>query len=137
LKAWDWNKPARNRFFEGRKTIHQENPVANPNTPQTNENEITSLRAEVARLTKIVSSQGAQAYSDVRGRAAQAVDAVGPAARKTVDAAKAEGGALAQTAREHPAAAGSVMVLAAALGMLVGYALGASSQPEPPRRRYW
>ncbi|MBP1860403.1 hypothetical protein [Rhizobium herbae] len=103
----------------------------------TTNNDIESLRTEVARLTKIVSAQGQQAYSDIRQRAANVVDAAAPTARKAANVAKAEGSAIAQTARDHPTAAGSVLLLAAAIGMAVGYVLGASSQPEPPRRRYW
>lgn len=104
--------------------------------PTTNR-DIESLRAEAARLTKIVSAQGAQAYSDVRSRAADVIDAATPTARKAADVAKAEGSAIVQTAREHPTAAGSVLLMAAAIGLAVGYLLGAASQPEPPRRRYW
>lgn len=105
--------------------------------PTSTENDLSALRAEVARLSKIVGAQSAQAYSDVRDRAASVVDAAAPAARKAADVASAEGTAIAQTAREHPAAAGGVVFVAAAIGMLVGYALGSTSQPEPPRRRYW
>ncbi len=103
----------------------------------TTNRDMESLRAEVARLTKIVSAQGAQAYSDVRNRAADAVDAATPAARKAADVAKAEGRAIAETAREHPTATGSVLLVAAAIGLAVGYVLGAASQPEPSRRRHW
>lgn len=105
--------------------------------PTTTENDINFLRTEVARLSKIIGAQSAQAYSDVRDRAANVVDAAAPAARKAANIAKAEGNAIAQTAREHPAAAGSVVFVAAAIGLLVGYAIGSASQPEPPRRRYW
>lgn len=99
--------------------------------------EIDELRAEVSRLTKIVSAQGTQAYSDVKSRAADALSEVKPQARQAIKAAKAEGTAIADVAREHPTAAGTVVTLAALLGVAIGYALGASSQPEPPRRRYW
>lgn len=100
-------------------------------------NDIAELRAEVTRLTKIVSAQGAQAYSDVKGRAADALQDAKPHARAVVAHAKAEGSAIAEAAREHPAAAGSVVVLAGLIGVAIGYVIGAASQPEPPRRRYW
>lgn len=103
----------------------------------TTKHDIESLRAEVARLSKIVSAQSARAYSDIRDRASNAVDAATPGARRAADVAKAEGSAIAQTAREHPTATGSVLLVAAALGFVVGYVLGAASQPDPPRRRYW
>ncbi|KQT01793.1 MULTISPECIES: hypothetical protein [unclassified Rhizobium] len=103
----------------------------------TTSKDIESLRAEVSRLTKIVTAQGAQAFSDVRHSAANVVDAATPAARRAAEVAKAEGSAIAQSAREHPAATGSVLLLATAIGVGIGYLLGAASQPEPPRRRYW
>ncbi|WP_438751957.1 hypothetical protein [Pararhizobium sp. O133] len=104
----------------------------------TTNKEIESLRAEVSRLTKIVTAQGAQAFSDVRHGAANVVDAATPAAKKAAEVARAEGSAIAQTAREHPAATGSVLFVAAAIGLGIGYILGAASQPEPTiRRRYW
>lgn len=99
--------------------------------------DIDALRAEVARLTKIVNAQGTAAYNDVRARADRVVEAATPVARKAVETARAEGNAIAQTAREHPTATGSVLLLTATLGLVVGYVLGAASQPEPPRRRYW
>ncbi|MCV9960416.1 hypothetical protein OIU34_00765 [Pararhizobium sp. BT-229] len=103
----------------------------------TTKNDIEALRSEVARLSKIVSAQSARAYNDIRDRAANVVGAATPAARKAADVAKAEGSAIAQTAREHPTAAGSVLLVAAALGFAIGFVLGTALQPEPPRRRYW
>ena len=103
----------------------------------TTKNDIEALRAEVARLSKMISAQSAQVYSDIRDRAANAVDAATPAARRAADVAKAEGSVIAQTAREHPAATGSVLVVAVAIGFMVGYVLGATSQPETTRHRYW
>lgn len=106
---------------------------------ETTNSEIESLRAEVARLSKIVSAQGAQAYSDVRDRASGVIDAAAPVARKAASVARAEGSAIAQTARDHPAAAGSALTLALLVGGAIGFLLGAAArqEPEPPRRRYW
>ncbi|WP_426230830.1 hypothetical protein [Pararhizobium sp. DWP3-4] len=106
---------------------------------ETTNNDIESLRAEVARLSKIVSAQSAQAYSDVRDRASSVLDAAAPVARKAVSAARTEGSAIAQTAREHPAAAGSALTFALLVGGAIGFLLGAASkqEPEPSRRRYW
>jgi hypothetical protein len=106
---------------------------------ETTNSDIESLRAEVARLSKIVSAQSAQAYSDVRDRASSVIDAAAPAARKAANVARAEGSAIAQTAREHPAAAGSALTLALLVGGAIGFLLGSVSRqtPEPPRRRYW
>lgn len=103
----------------------------------TTSKDIESLRAEVSRLTKIVTAQGAQAFSDVRHSAANVVDAAAPTARKAAEVAKAEGAAIVQSAREHPAAASGALLLATAIGIGIGYILGAASQPEPTRRRYW
>ncbi|MDO9415992.1 hypothetical protein [Pararhizobium sp.] len=99
--------------------------------------DITALRAEVARLSKIISAQSAQAYSDVRDRAGDAYEVAVPQAKKAVAQVKAEGTAIAEVAREHPAAAGSVVIFAAAIGVGLGYLLGLSAQPEPVSRRYW
>ena len=106
---------------------------------ETTNGEIESLRAEVARLSKIISAQSAQAYSDVRGRASGVIDAAAPVAKKAANVARAEGSAIAQTAREHPAAAGSALTLALLVGGAIGFLLGAASraEPEPLRRRYW
>ncbi len=107
--------------------------MAHPNT----DSELDKLRAEVSRLTKIVSEKSAEAYGGVRERAAGAVEAVTPAARKAAAVAKTEGGAVAQTAREHPAAAGSIVFLVAVVGFALGYALGTTSLRAPPPGRYW
>ena len=97
--------------------------------------DLATLRDEVARLAKIVASQGAKTYGDVRARAGDAYNAAVPQAKRTAAQVKAEGTALADTARQHPAAAGSAIFLAAALGMMIGYALGARAHPQP--RYYW
>ncbi len=102
----------------------------------TTKNDIETLRSEVARLAKIINAQSAQAYSDIRDRVSNAADAATPAAQRAANVAKAEGSAIAQTAREHPTAAGSILLVAAAVGFVVGYVLGATSQPEPSRHRY-
>lgn len=107
--------------------------MANPNR----EPELDRLRAEVVRLTKIVSEKSAQAYGDVRDRAAGAVEAATPAARRAAAVAKTEGCAVAQTAREHPAALGSIVFMAMIGGLVIGYLLGTTSLREPPPRRYW
>lgn len=101
--------------------------------------DLESLRAEVARLSKIVSAQSAQAYSDVRERASSVMEAATPIARKAANVARSEGSAIAQTAREHPAAAGSALTVALLVGGAIGFLLGAASrqEPEPVRRRYW
>ena len=105
---------------------------------ETTNTDLESLRAEVARLSKIVSAQSAQAYSDVRDRASNVMDAAAPLAKKAASVARSEGNAIAQTAREHPAAAGSALTLAILLGGAIGFLLGAASrEPEPVRRRYW
>lgn len=97
--------------------------------------DVSALRDEVARLTKIVSSQGARAYSDTRDKAAEAYDAAAPYAKKAVAQVKAESRAVADVAREHPTGIAGVVVLATAIGVAVGYILGSSSEPEP--RSWW
>ena len=49
--------------------------------------DLESLRAEVARLSKIVSAQSARAYSDVRERASSVMEAATPIARKAANVA--------------------------------------------------
>lgn len=99
------------------------------------DSEITALREEVSRLSKIISAQSARAYSDTRDRANEAYEAALPHARRALEQVKAEGSAVAEATREHPVGIGGVVILATALGMVVGYALGAATQSEP--RSWW
>ncbi|URK86579.1 hypothetical protein LP421_19510 [Rhizobium sp. RCAM05350] len=106
---------------------------------ETTNRDIEALQGRSGTPYKIVSAQSAQAYSDVRDRASNVLDAAAPVARKAASVARTEGSAIAQTAREHPAAAGSALTVALLIGGAIGFLLGAASrqEPEPPRRRYW
>jgi hypothetical protein len=97
--------------------------------------DVSALREEVARLSKIVSSQGARALNDTRDKATEAYEAAAPYARKAVSQARAEGRAVADVAREHPTGIAGIVILATAIGVAFGYVLGSSSEPEP--RSWW
>jgi ElaB/YqjD/DUF883 family membrane-anchored ribosome-binding protein len=97
--------------------------------------DIAALQQEVARLQKMITAQGTEAYYEVRDRAAKALDSAAPRARSAVAQLKAESAAVADTAREHPAAATTALLLAGAIGFLAGYLLSGNSEPQP--RQWW
>ncbi len=97
--------------------------------------DIAALQQEVSRLQKIISAQSADTYYELRDRAGKAYETAAPRARKAVAQIRAEGAAVADTAREHPAAATTALVAAGAVGFLLGYLLASSAQPEP--RPWW
>ena len=100
------------------------------------QSQISALRSEIAQLQKDLGEQGAQAYETIRDRAGNAVEAARPAVRSATKYVKAEGAAVAQTAREHPAALSTVVLTAGLAGVVIGYLLG-SLESEPPRRQRW
>lgn len=100
------------------------------------QSQISALRDEIAQLQKDLADQGAQAYDTLRERAGNAVEAAKPAVRSAGKYVKSEGAAVAQAAREHPAALSTVVVTAGLAGMAIGYLLGVL-QNEPPRRQRW
>lgn len=98
-------------------------------------NDIAALQQEVSRLQKMISAQGAEAYYEVRDRAGKAYDDALPRAKNAVAQIRAEGAAVAGTAREHPAATTTALLVAGAIGFLAGYMLSGTSRPEP--HRWW
>jgi ElaB/YqjD/DUF883 family membrane-anchored ribosome-binding protein len=98
--------------------------------------DISALQQEVARLQKMISAQGAEAYYEVRDRAGKAYEDMAPRAKTAVAQIKAEGVAAADAAREHPAATTTALALAGALGFLAGYLLS-STQAAPQRQQWW
>ncbi|NLS05642.1 hypothetical protein HGP14_20045 [Rhizobium sp. P32RR-XVIII] len=96
--------------------------------------DIAALQREVSRLQKMISAQGAEAYYEVRDRAAKAYEDTLPRAKNAVAQIRAEGMAAAGAAREHPTATTTALVFAAALGFLAGYMMSNHRQPQS---RYW
>lgn len=99
--------------------------------------DITALQQEVARLQKLISAQGAEAYYEVRDRAGKAYEDVAPRAKNAVANIKAESVAAADAAREHPAATTTALALVGALGFLAGYLLSGTQQAAPQRQQWW
>lgn len=99
------------------------------------QSQISALREEIAALQKDLGERGAEAYEAVRERAGEAVDAARPAVRSATRYVRNEGAAVAQTAREHPAAVSTLVLTAGLAGVLIGYLLG--SYESEPRRQRW
>lgn len=100
------------------------------------QSQISALRAELAQLQKDLGDRGAEAYEAMRDRAGDAVEAARPAMRSARRYVRNEGAAVAETAREHPAAMSTVVLAAGFAGLVVGYLLG-TVENEPPRRQRW
>lgn len=100
------------------------------------QSQISALREEIAALQKDLGERGAEAYEAVRERAGEAVDSARPAVRSATRYVRNEGAAVAQTAREHPAAVSTVVLTAGLAGVLIGYLLG-SYESEPHRQRWF
>ena len=100
------------------------------------QSQISALRAEIAALQKDFGERGAEAYETMRDRAGNAMEAARPAVRSATKYVRREGAAVAEAAREHPAALSGVVLTAGIGGMVVGYLLG-SLESEPPRRQRW
>jgi ElaB/YqjD/DUF883 family membrane-anchored ribosome-binding protein len=98
--------------------------------------DIASLQQEVSRLQKMISAQGSEAYYELRDRAGKAYDTAAPKAKSAVAQIRAESAAVADTAREHPAATSTALALVGALGFLAGYLIASASQ-EPSPRQWW
>ncbi len=97
------------------------------------QSQISALRDEIAALQKDFGERSAEAYETVRERAGSAVEAARPAVRSATRYVRNEGAAVAQAAREHPAALSTVVLTAGLAGIVIGYLLG-SLESEPPRR---
>ena len=100
------------------------------------QSQISALRDEIADLQKDFSDRSAEAYETMRDRAGNAMQAARPAMRSATKYVRSEGAAVAQTAREHPAAASTIVLAAGLAGVVIGYLLG-SLENEPPRRQRW
>ncbi|WP_411034877.1 hypothetical protein [Shinella sp. BYT-45] len=100
------------------------------------QSQISALRAEIAQLQKDIGDKGAEAYETIRDRAGNAVEAARPAVRSATRYVRNEGAAVAQAAREHPAALSTVVLTAGLAGVVIGYLLGSLAN-EPPRRQGW
>ncbi|UNK40278.1 hypothetical protein MNR02_17315 (plasmid) [Shinella sp. H4-D48] len=96
------------------------------------QSQISALRDEIAALQKDLGERGAEAYEAVRERVG---DAARPAVRSATRYMRNEGAAVAQAAREHPAALSTVVLTAGLAGVLIGYLLG--SYESEPRRQRW
>jgi len=100
------------------------------------QSQISALREEIAQLQKDLGERGAEAYDTIRDRAGNAVEAARPAVRSAKRYVRNESAAMAEAAREHPAALSTVVVAAGLAGVLIGYLIG-SLESEPPRRQRW
>jgi ElaB/YqjD/DUF883 family membrane-anchored ribosome-binding protein len=97
--------------------------------------DIAALQQEVARLQKLVSAQGTEAYYELRDRAGKVYEDAAPRAKRAVAQIRAEGAAVSDVVREHPTATTTALALVGAIGFLAGYLLAGSAQPEP--RQWW
>jgi ElaB/YqjD/DUF883 family membrane-anchored ribosome-binding protein len=100
------------------------------------QSQISALRAEIAQLQKNLGDKGAEAYDTMRERAGNAMEAARPAVRSASRYVRNEGAAVAQAAREHPAAVSTLVLTAGLAGIVLGYLIG-SLESEPPRRQRW
>lgn len=100
------------------------------------QSQISALRDEIAALQKDLGERGAEAYETMRERAGNAMEAARPAMRSARKYVRNEGAAVADAAREHPAALSAVVLTAGIAGLAIGYLLG-SLDSEPPRRQRW
>jgi ElaB/YqjD/DUF883 family membrane-anchored ribosome-binding protein len=100
------------------------------------QSQISALRAEIADLQRDLGDRGAEAYETIRDRAGSAMEAARPAVRSATNYMRSESAAVAQTARDHPAALSTVVLTAGLAGVVLGYLLG-SIESEPPRRQRW
>ncbi|QRI61541.1 hypothetical protein JQ506_01175 (plasmid) [Shinella sp. PSBB067] len=100
------------------------------------QSQISALRDEIAQLQKDFGERSAEAYETMRERAGNAVEAARPAVRSATKYVRNEGAAVAQAAREHPAALSTVVLAAGLAGIVIGYLLG-SLEGEPQRRQRW
>lgn len=97
--------------------------------------QIAALREEIDKLKEDLVTRTAGAYGNMRDKAEKAGKAVRVAAQDRADYLRAEGAAVAEAAREHPAAVSTLVLTAGLAGFAVGYLL--ASAAEPPRSRYW
>lgn len=100
------------------------------------QSQISALREEITQLQRDLAERGGEAYEALRDRAGNAVEAARPAVRSATRYVKAEGAAVAQTAREHPAGLSTVVLAAGLAGVAIGYLLGTLNN-EPPHRHRW
>lgn len=98
--------------------------------------QIETLREEIDKLHKQVAAQSAEAYEGIRNRVGKAGRSVRAAASNGAEYLRSEGTAVADTAREHPAAVSTLVLTAGLAGVVVGYLLASAAEP-PARSRYW
>lgn len=94
--------------------------------------DISFLRQEITRLQKMISSQGAEAYSELRDKAGKSLDQLTPKAKSAADQVKKGSLAAADAAREHPTAVSTALLVAGSVGFLLGYLVGSQSEPQRP-----
>lgn len=98
--------------------------------------QLANLRDELDKLRKEVAAQSSRAIDEVRDRAGKAGRSVRAAARQGAGYVRSEGSAVADVAREHPAAVSTLVLAAGLAGVVLGYMLG-SAEDRTPRSRYW
>lgn len=97
--------------------------------------QVTALREEIDKLRQELAARTTETYEGMRERAGKAGRSVRAAARGGADYVRAEGAAVADAAREHPAATSTLVLTAGLAGFAIGYLLAGAT--EPPPRRYW
>lgn len=101
------------------------------------QSQISALRDEIAALQKDFSERSTEAYETVRERAGNAMEAARPAVRSATRYVRNESAAVAQAAREHPAALSTVVLTAGLAGVVIGYLLGSLENESPRRHQRW
>ncbi|SOC41178.1 hypothetical protein SAMN05892877_108136 [Rhizobium subbaraonis] len=99
--------------------------------------QLASLREEIDRLRKEMSAQASEVVDEARDRAGRAGKSMRAAARHGAGYVRSEGAAVADTAREHPAAVSTLVLVAGLAGVAVGYLLALASEHPSRSSRYW
>ncbi|MBD9374276.1 hypothetical protein IB238_16770 [Rhizobium sp. ARZ01] len=98
--------------------------------------QIEALREEMAKLHEELAAQSAEVYEGISNRAGKAGRSMRAAARTGAGYVRSEGTAVADAAREHPAAVSTLVLTAGLAGVVIGYLLASAAEP-PTRSRYW
>ncbi|MBL0371060.1 hypothetical protein JJB09_03380 [Rhizobium sp. KVB221] len=100
----------------------------------TVDEQLAQLRAQVATLTKALSSRARDAAEQAGDTADTARGRIGTA----VASARQQGHNVVEAARENPGAATSALLSAGLIGLAIGYLLGSSAESRASERgRHW
>ncbi|WP_425647595.1 hypothetical protein [Agrobacterium leguminum] len=90
----------------------------------TIENQIAELRSQIASLSKSVSARAEGVSED----ASEFLDEARGRVRKAAHNVRAQGQNVVEAVKENPGTATSLLTIVGALGFVIGYAVGASTQ---------